>query len=475
VTITVTPATGGNQPPVAVISADPTSGPAPLVVVFSSAGSFDPDGTIVDYFWAFSNGRTTNRENPRLRFNSDGTYTATLTVTDDQGATATDTILIVVGDAPVNQPPTAVATADVTSGDAPLAVNFTGSGSSDSDGTIASYAWAFGDGATSSAANPSHSYTAAGTYLATLTVTDNGGATDSASVTITVTDPTVNQPPTAVATADVTNGEAPLMVFFNGSGSSDADGMLISYAWEFGDGNSTTGATAFNTYTVAGTYVATLTVTDNEGATATDSITITVTEPAANQPPTAVANADVTSGTAPVAVNFTGSGSSDSDGTIASYAWAFGDGATSNTTNPSHSYTAAGTYVATLTVTDNEGATATDSVTIIVTEPGTGCTSNCAIVSDISLVVRGNGSLVALVTVVDENGSTLSGATVDVIWTLPDGTTMTATATVSGRGTARFNLSDFGPGSYLLAITDVSLTGYTFDVDNSVLSGTVVK
>ena len=384
VTITVTPGTGGNQPPVAVISADPTSGPAPLVVVFSSAGSFDPDGTIVGYFWEFSNGRTSSRENPRLRFNSDGTYTATLTVTDNQGATATDTVTIVVGTV-TNQPPTAVASADVTSGDAPLAVNFTGSGSSDSDGTIASYAWAFGDGATSSAANPSHSYTAAGTYVATLTVTDNGGATASASVTITVTDPTVNQPPTAVASANVTSGIAPL------------------------------------------------------------------------------------------SVNFTGSGSSDSDGTIASYTWAFGDGGTSTAANPSHSYTAAGTYAATLTVTDNEGATASASVTITVTNPSTGCTSNCAIVSNISLSVRGNGSLVGMVTVVDENGSTLSGATVNVLWTLPDGTTMTASATVSSRGTARFNLSDFGSGSYTLAITGVSLNGYTFDADNSVLSGTVVK
>ena len=385
VTITVTPGTGGNQPPVAVISADPTSGPAPLVVVFSSAGSFDPDGTIVDYFWEFSNGRTTSRENPRLRFNNDGIYTGTLTVTDDQGATAADSITIVVGDVPVNQPPAAVASADVTSGDTPLAVNFTGSASSDSDGTIVSYAWAFGNGATATTANPSHSYTAAGTYIATLTVTDDGGATDSASVTITVTDPAVNLPPTAVASADVTSGTAPLVV------------------------------------------------------------------------------------------NFTGSGSSDSDGTIVGYAWTFGDGATSTTANPSHSYTAAGTYVATLTVSDNEGATATDSVTLTVTEPGNGCASNCAIVSNISLTVRGNGSIVAMVTVVDENGAELAGAAVDVIWTLPDSTTIMDSASVSGRGTARFNLSDFGPGSYLISISNVSINGYTFDADSSVLANSIMK
>ncbi|MCB8924171.1 MAG: PKD domain-containing protein [Ardenticatenaceae bacterium] len=385
VTITVTGGGGGNQPPVAVISATPTSGPSPLTVLFNSDGSSDPDGSIVSYLWEVSDGRSTTRQNPRLRFNSDGVYTVTLTVTDDQGATGTATVTITVGDAPVNQPPTAVASADVTSGDAPLSVNFTGSGSSDSDGTIASYAWDFGDGGSATTANPNYSYTTAGIYVATLTVTDNEGATDTDAVTITVIDPAVNQPPTAVASADVTTGEAPLMVFFNGSSSTDADGMIISYAWDFGDGNSTTGATAFNTYTAAGTYVATLTVTDNEGATATDTVTITVTE------------------------------------------------------------------------------------------PGNGCSSNCAIVSNISLTVRNNGSLVAMVTVVDENGSTLTGATVDVLWTLPNGTTSADSTAVSSRGTARFNLGDNGPGTYTLAITNVTFNGYTFDVDNSVLVSSVVK
>ena len=216
-------------------------------------------------------------------------------------------------------------------------------------------------------------------------------------------------------------------------------------------------------------------MTDDGGATDSASVTITVTDPAVNQPPTAVASADVTSGTAPLVVNFTGSGSSDSDGTIVGYAWTFGDGATSTTANPSHSYTAAGTYVATLTVTDNEGATATDSVTLTVTEPGNGCASNCAIVSNISLTVRGNGSIVAMVTVVDENGAELAGAAVDVIWTLPDSTTIMDSASVSGRGTARFNLSDFGPGSYLIGISNVSINGYTFDADNSVLTNSIMK
>src|SRR3954468_11663042 len=83
-----------------------------------------------------------------------------------------------------NVKPTAVAAADVLTGPAPLAVNFSSAGSADSDGTIASYRWAFGDGSPNSAApNPSHTYAATGLYVATLTVTDNTGASGSATVT----------------------------------------------------------------------------------------------------------------------------------------------------------------------------------------------------------------------------------------------------------------------------------------------------
>ncbi|MDZ4701122.1 MAG: PKD domain-containing protein [Rhodothermales bacterium] len=96
------------------------------------------------------------------------------------------------GGGTVNQPPTAVASGTPLSGTAPLAVTFSSAGSSDSDGTIASYSWAFGDGGTSTSANPSHTYATAGTYAATLTVTDDDGAQATASVSITVTSVTTS-------------------------------------------------------------------------------------------------------------------------------------------------------------------------------------------------------------------------------------------------------------------------------------------
>ncbi|WP_245862295.1 PKD domain-containing protein [Georgenia soli] len=141
-----------------------------------------------------------------------------------------------------------------------LTVNVDGSASTD-DGTIASYAWTFGDGGTATGATASHTYAAGGTYDVTLTVTDDRGA--SSSVTKTVTVALANAAPTASFTA------APdgLSVAVDGSGSSDPDGTIASYAWTFGDGGTATGATASHTYAAGGTYDVTLTVTDDAGAT----------------------------------------------------------------------------------------------------------------------------------------------------------------------------------------------------------------
>ena len=160
-----------------------------------------------------------------------------------------------------------------------LNCDFVGSGSNDSDGTISSYAWDFGDGNGSSAVDPSHSYAADGTYNVSLTVTDDGGASDTANVSVTVDDG-INNPPNALITA-ISCNQADRSCTYNGSGSSDSDGSISSWNWDFGDGNPGTDVNTSHTYDDYGMYTVSLTVTDDGGATSTNdaSETITLTEP----------------------------------------------------------------------------------------------------------------------------------------------------------------------------------------------------
>ncbi|MEO7016865.1 MAG: PKD domain-containing protein, partial [Leifsonia sp.] len=256
-----------------------------------------------------------------------------------------------------NQPPVAA----FTSSQSGLTVNVDGSSSSDPDGTVASYAWDFGDGGTATGATASHTYAAGGSYTVRLTVTDNLGATNSTTATVTVTAPPPNQPPVAAFTSTVTN----LSVAFDASSSSDPDGTVASYAWDFGDGATGTGVKPTHVYATAGTFTVTLTVTDNLGLAGTPVQHPVTTVNAPNQPP--VASFTATPNGLAVAVD--GSASSDPDGTIASYAWDFGDGGTATTATANHTYAAGGTYSIKLTVTDNGGATNTATKSVTVTAP----------------------------------------------------------------------------------------------------------
>jgi PKD repeat protein len=169
-----------------------------------------------------------------------------------------------------NQPPTADFSTEVDD----LKLSVDAAASTDADGTIADYAWDFGDGATGSGATDSHTYAASGTYDVKLTVTDNDGATDTSTKTVTVT-----LPPNAAPHAAFTSSVNDLTVSVDGSGSNDPDGSIESYAWNFGDGSTDSGASATHKYDASGTYTVRLTVTDNRGD--SDSVTqdVTVTAP----------------------------------------------------------------------------------------------------------------------------------------------------------------------------------------------------
>ena len=351
-----------NEPPVALATANPTEGTAPLPVIFDASGSTDDKG-IVSYFWDFKDGTTSSEMNPVTTFDTAGTYVVELTVTDEEGLTDTTTITITVSSA--NEGPVAVAAADPLSGDAPLEVQFTGSNSTD-DVAVTSYAWDFGDGNTSSEANPVYTFTVVGTYEVSLTVSDGEGLEDTATLTIVVNDPVTNDAPVAVAIATPLSGDAPLEVSFDGSGSSD-DVAITSYNWDFGDGSSSTEINPTNTFTQVGTYTVVLTVMDEEGLMGTDSVVITVTEPVSNTPPVAEVSATPLTGTVPLEVSFIGSGSSDDKG-IVSYSWDFGNGETASVADPTYTFEFAGTFDVVLTVQDEEGETDTATITIEVQE-----------------------------------------------------------------------------------------------------------
>ena len=220
-----------------------------------------------------------------------------------------------------NQPPTAVANAVPTTGNAPLTVQFNSTGSTDPENGALTYAWdldadgAFDDG---TAATASWTYTTSGTVNAVLRVTDPVGASDTDVVTITVGGAS-NQPPTAVAQATPTSGQAPLTVNFNGSSSSDPENGVLTYAWDLDDDgvfDDSTSATPSWTYTTAGTKTPDLRVTDPLGATDTDTVTITVSP--ANQPPVPVISAPATNDpwTVGQLISFAGSATDPEQGSL---------------------------------------------------------------------------------------------------------------------------------------------------------------
>lgn len=232
-----------------------------------TATASDPDGTVATYAWDFGDGTTGTGKTATHSYAAAGTYTVTLTVTDDQGATGSTTAQVTSAEPPANQNPTASFT--VTKSFMKATVD--GSASSDPDGTVASYAWNFGDGTTATGATASHTYATEGTFTITLKVTDNQGGTAT-----TTREFTASLPPNQAPTAAFTTERTQLNVAVDGSTSSDQDGTIAAYEWNFGDGATATGATATHTYAAAGTYTITLKVTDNRGGTDTKTSQVTV-------------------------------------------------------------------------------------------------------------------------------------------------------------------------------------------------------
>ncbi len=160
-----------NSPPVGQIAASPARGVSPLRVLLDAASSYDADGHITRWSWDFGDGQNGDGESISHVFTNPGIYLVRLTVRDNRWATSVSTTLIEVVES--NEPPVARIAVHPASGSAPLSVVLDGTGSSDSDGTIESWTWDFGDGAGGVGSIVSHRYTQPGTYVATLTVSDD--------------------------------------------------------------------------------------------------------------------------------------------------------------------------------------------------------------------------------------------------------------------------------------------------------------
>jgi PKD repeat protein len=180
-----------NLPPSPILNVTPSSGTGPLTVNASTAGSSDPDGTIAATSINFGDGSAAvSGTNAMHIYKATGTYTITASVTDNLGATANKLATVVVTGL-ANKPPIAAISATPASAYGPVTVSLSAAGSSDPDGTIASVALSFGDGSTANGLTASHTYNTAGIYTVTAKVTDNQGASSTASTTVTVKAPEV--------------------------------------------------------------------------------------------------------------------------------------------------------------------------------------------------------------------------------------------------------------------------------------------
>jgi len=340
-----------NMPPVALFSENATRVLTGEVISFNASASYDPDGSVVGYFWDFGDGTNATGVTSSHSYVDDGVYTVTLTVTDNMGGTgstkATKTVL--------NRPPVASFTENATTVLTGEAIHFDASTSSDPDGSVVSYFWDFGDGTNATGVTVDHSYDDDGTYTVTLTVTDDDGAKDTANATKMV----LNRPPVASFTENATTVLTGVPIHFDASSSSDLDGSIVKYFWDFGDGTNATGVTVDHAYTDDGLYNVTLTVTDDDGATDT----ATSTKKVLNRPPVALFSENATTVLTGEVISFNASSSYDPDGSIASYLWDFGDGTNATGVTTAHSYSDDGTYTVTLTVTDDDGATASVNAT----------------------------------------------------------------------------------------------------------------
>ena len=320
--------------PAVAFTANPLTGCFPLPVTFTDL-SLPGSGTINSWQWDFGDGSSSNTANPSHTYTNAGNYNITLRLTNSFGCVK---VLSKLQYIKISSGVTAnFSNTSVTNCNPPATINFqnlsTGTG-------VLTYQWSFGDGGTSTFANPSHTYTATGNYTVRLITTNVAGCSDTILKNNLINIGSVNAafttPPTICAgtAINITNGSIP---------------APVSNTWDFGDGTTSTQTNPVKTYSLPGIYLIRL-IANFGGCMDTANQTITVLP----KPFAAFSENNTTSCKAPLTTTFTNLSTG-----ATSYNWDFGDGNTSTVRNPSHTYTTSGTYTVTLIATNANGCTDT--------------------------------------------------------------------------------------------------------------------
>lgn len=335
--------------------------------------------------WNFGDGTTaTGTLTPTHVYTTPGTYSAALTVTDAAGASSSSSLVVTVDDVP----PTANIGGPYQ-GNAQTPVQFSAS-ATDVNPTIQSeltYSWNFGDGSTATGQDPSHAFANDGAYTVSLTVADPYGAQTKVTTVVDI------YPSVSAGTAQTVNAGATV----NFAGTAVGAGSF-TYSWNFGDGSTSTGTLdPTHVYQNPGTYTATLTATDSKSFSSSGTVAVTVDD----VPPTVSLTAPST-GTAGSAVSFAATATDISPADQAAgftFSWTFGDGSTASGADPSHTYTAAGTYTVKVTATDEYGKSGTASASIVIStnsilsvSAGSALTTNAGSAASFSGSVSGGTS-----------------------------------------------------------------------------------
>jgi PKD repeat protein len=310
------------------------------------------DGSIASYSWTLGDGRTSTDSFISTFYPDNGFYTITLTVTDNDGDTSSDSVLATVSNVAPD------ADLDLLATRIPPGVSrtFEASAFDPGEDDTLTYAWTFGDGGTATGQSVSHAWTTPGTYTITVRVSDGDGGSDPATARITV------RGVVAAAGPDQQADEGDRVSL--GSPATSADDPFTSFAWDFGDGATGTQRRTEHVYRDEGTYTAALTATD-DGGSSTDAAVIVVS----NVPPTITGIA--ASGQAgpgqPMSLKVFATDPGLDDELMAS--WDFGDGSTGTGIAVDHSYGSAGTYTVEVTVVDDDGGE-TSSTREVTVGPG---------------------------------------------------------------------------------------------------------